>query len=234
MTSEGACLGRDTLHQAAVTEEDVGVVVDEIEARLVVRASKVGLSDGKTDSVGDTLAEGTSGNLNAVGNTRLGVAWGDTAELTEALQVIDGDLVSQEVKEGVLEGTARAKRQTQRSHAIRVDLRVAVGEHKAVTVEPLGVFRVRVEEPAEKDVGDGGHAHGCTRVARVGLGDNVDREGTDGVDGDSVGIGGLEGRHLRIQRLASSKKLSAAGWPDTHDDSRRWGCGRVRAIAGVL
>lgn len=109
---------------------------------------------------------------------------------------------------------------------------MAVGEHKAVAVKPLGVFGVRVQETAEENMRDGGHAHGGTGVARVGLGDNVDRKGADGVDGNSIGIGGLEGRHLRIQRLALVGAV--AGQLDTHDDSRRWGCGRVDQLPGVL
>jgi hypothetical protein len=78
---------------------------------------------------------------------------------------------------------------------------MAVGENKSVTVEPLGVFRVRVEETAEQDMGDRGHAHGCTRMARVGLGDNVNRKGADGVDGNGIGVCGLERRHLQKDQL---------------------------------
>lgn len=107
MARKGRSLRGDTLHQATVTEEDIGVVVDELEAVLVVTSSKVGLGDGETNPVGDTLTEGTSGDLNTIGNTSLGVAWGDAVELTEVLQVIDGDLVAQKVEESVLEGAAR-------------------------------------------------------------------------------------------------------------------------------
>jgi hypothetical protein len=45
---------RDTLHEATVAEEDVGLVVEKLEAILVVDGAKVGLGNGKTDGVRDT------------------------------------------------------------------------------------------------------------------------------------------------------------------------------------
>jgi hypothetical protein len=41
-------------------------MVDDIETRLVELASCVVLRDCETDSIGETLAEGTSGDLNTV------------------------------------------------------------------------------------------------------------------------------------------------------------------------
>lgn len=57
MSGEGAGLGSDTLLEASVTEEAVGVVVDDgLVVWLVERRGDVGLGHGKTDSVADTLA----------------------------------------------------------------------------------------------------------------------------------------------------------------------------------
>ena len=42
----------------------VGVVVDEVKARLVVHGSEVGLSDGKTNSACNTLTKRAGSDLN--------------------------------------------------------------------------------------------------------------------------------------------------------------------------
>lgn len=77
VTGQGRGLAGNTLHQAAVTEEAVGVVVHDVEAGLVERGSGVGLSHGETDGVADTLAQGTSGHLDARGVMGLRVTGGD-------------------------------------------------------------------------------------------------------------------------------------------------------------
>ena len=81
MTSHRSSLGGDTLHSAAITEECVCVVVDQLVAGLVEDGGSVLLSDGQTDSVGETLAEGTSGNLDTGGVVGLGVTRGDRVDL---------------------------------------------------------------------------------------------------------------------------------------------------------
>lgn len=51
---------------------------------------------------------------------------------------------------------------------------VAVGQNEAVTVQPLGVLGVELHEVVEQDVGNGGHAHGGTGVARVAVEGGID------------------------------------------------------------
>ena len=80
----------------------VSVVVDEVEAILVEGCAHVCLSDGKTNSVGETLAERTSGDLNTVGVASLGVTGRQGANLAELLEVVHGQLVAHEVEEDVL------------------------------------------------------------------------------------------------------------------------------------
>lgn len=81
VTSHGGGLGGDTLHSAAITEEGVGVVVEEVEAGLVVDTGGVGLGNGQTNGVGETLTQRTSGNLNTGGIVRLGVTGADAVDL---------------------------------------------------------------------------------------------------------------------------------------------------------
>ena len=81
VAGQGASLTRDTLHQATIAEEAVCVVVDQVEARLVVDGSGVGLGNGKTNSVADTLAQRTSGYLDTGGVVGLGVARSDAVNV---------------------------------------------------------------------------------------------------------------------------------------------------------
>ena len=81
VAGHGRSLGGDTLHSAAVTEEGVCVVVEQLVARLVEDGGRVPLSNGKTDSVGETLAERTSGDLDTGGVVGLRVTRSDGVNL---------------------------------------------------------------------------------------------------------------------------------------------------------
>lgn len=67
VTSQGGSLAGNTLHQATIAEEAVCVVVNQVKAGLVEGSGGVSLGHGQTDSVGDTLTQGASGDLNAGG-----------------------------------------------------------------------------------------------------------------------------------------------------------------------
>jgi hypothetical protein len=105
LPGERAGLGSDTLLKTSISEETVGVVVEDLKFVLVVDSTHVGLGNGKTDSVGDTLSERTGGNLDTVSDTNLGVTGGDGVDLSEVLQVVHGQLVTTEVEQDVLEDT---------------------------------------------------------------------------------------------------------------------------------
>lgn len=171
VTSSGGSLAGNTLHSAAIAKEDVGVVVDEVVARLVEDSAGVCLGNGETNGVGEALAQRTSGDLNAGSVVALGMPWGDAVDLAELLQVVDGDAVAEEVQQGVVQHAA-----------------VAVGEDEAIAVEPLGVLGVEGHELVEQDVGDGGHAHGRTGVARVGLERGIDLERDAGLAAMRCGV----------------------------------------------
>ena len=123
MTGHGGSLRGDTLHSAAVTEEGVCVVVEQLVAGLVEDGGRVPLSNGKTDSVGKTLAEGASGDLDTGGVVGLRVTRGDGVNLlrssdfaqpwllinctyTEVLQVVHADAVAEQVEQSILEHAA--------------------------------------------------------------------------------------------------------------------------------
>ena len=59
------------------------MVVEDGEVLLVEGSSKVGLGNSETDSVGETLSERTSGDLDTISDTEFGVTRSDRVELTE-------------------------------------------------------------------------------------------------------------------------------------------------------
>jgi len=80
VTSSRGGLGSDTLHGAPIAEEAVGVVCGDIEAGLVENGTGVSLSDGETNSVGETLSEGASSHFDTRSIVSLGVTGCDGVE----------------------------------------------------------------------------------------------------------------------------------------------------------
>ena len=103
VTSSGSGLTSNTLHGATVTEEEKGVVVDEVVAGLVVHGSGVCLGNSKTNGVGETLTERTSGHLNTGCVVRFRVTGCDAVDCAERLQVVHAERVAEKVEEGVVE-----------------------------------------------------------------------------------------------------------------------------------
>lgn len=103
MTSNAGGLASNTLHQASITGKHISEVLDDFEVGLVESSGKMGLSDGESNSVGETLTERASRDFNAVGVVVFGVARGLGVDLTERFEVVEGKLVSEQVEEDVLE-----------------------------------------------------------------------------------------------------------------------------------
>ena len=121
VTRQAGSLSRNTLHETAITGEDckvistrgdielgvqhtISVVVDQVEALLVVQGSHVSLGDTEADRVREALAKRTGGDLDAIRVSSLGVTRGQRAELTEVLEVVERKLEAEQVEEDVLEG----------------------------------------------------------------------------------------------------------------------------------
>ena len=56
-TGERADLVRDALHHAAVADEDIGVVIDDVEARAIELAGEKLFGESHADRIGETLPE---------------------------------------------------------------------------------------------------------------------------------------------------------------------------------
>ena len=153
-------LAGNAFHGTAIAEEAVGVIGEQIEARLVEDRGRVGLGNGEADRVGETLAEGARGHLDALGVVDFRVAGRDAVDLPERLEIVHGDLVAEEVEEGILQHAA-----------------MAVGEDKAISVGPVGVLGVEAHELIEEDMRGGSQAHGGSGMPGIGFEDRIDLEG---------------------------------------------------------
>lgn len=104
--------------------------------------------------------------------------WSATAQLTESLEVVHGQVVSEEVEHGVLKSTS-----------------VTIREHESIPVEPARILRVAVEEAGPQQPGDGRHSHWGTWMTAIGLVYHVDCQTSDSVDADLIVVLLFEARH---------------------------------------
>ena len=124
VTGQGSRLGGHPFHEIPVAHHGVGAVVDDLEARTVEPGGQVAFGNGHADAVGETLAEGARGGLDAAGHAQLRVAGGLAAPLPEILQLLEGDVEAREVEDGIEERRG-----------------VPGGEEEAVAVRPQGAGR---------------------------------------------------------------------------------------------
>ena len=167
-----ADLVRDPLHEAAVADERVGVVVDDLEARAVELLREQALGERHADRVREPLPERAGGRLDAGRDAVLRVSRRHRAELAEALQLRERQVVAGQVEQRVEQHRP-----------------VPVREHEPVAVGPLRVRRVVTEVPAPERDRDLGHAHrhaGMSGVCRL---HRIHRERADGVRHLALGAG---------------------------------------------
>ena len=140
----------DAFHQAAVARQRIGIVFDQIGAELV---SQLAFRHGHADGVADALAERAGGGLDACGVAVFGVACGGRAQLAEILDVLKRDvIISEQVEQRIDQHRAVAGRQ-----------------HEAVTVGPVGLFRIEGQIARKQHRGDIGCAHGQAWMSGFGF-----------------------------------------------------------------
>lgn len=125
VTSGTGSFACDTLHGAPITKKAVCVVVDKVVAWFVEDGSSVGLSNGKTNCIGEPLPKWASGDFDAIGVVAFRMSRCDavnmlpniksartTTELivaeaySEIFQVIHANLVAKQMQHGILKHTA--------------------------------------------------------------------------------------------------------------------------------
>ena len=157
VTSKRCRLASNTLHRASITEEAKGMIRDQIKSRLIEDTPSMCLRHRETDGIAETLSQRPGRHLDARSIMSFGVAGGNAVHLTEVLQIVHADFVAEEMEQSILQ------------HAS-----MAVGQHEAIPIDPVGVLWVEGHEFVEEDVGHRRHSHGRARVARVGLEGGID------------------------------------------------------------
>ena len=141
---------RDAFHHAAVTEERVAVVIDNLETVAVELGGQQLLGQCESNGIAETLAQRAGGRFDAGGMTVFRVAGRLAVQLAEFFQFVERQIVTRQVQQRVDQHRA-----------------VAIGEHETVTVGPFRVGRVVFEMTIPQGDGHFGHAHRCAGVSGV-------------------------------------------------------------------
>ena len=175
-------LGGDALHHVAVGREDVGAVVEDIEAGLVEVAGEPALGDREADRIAAARAQRTGRGLDAGGVAIFGVAGGLGGELAELLDVVEADR-GVAGRLAMLVDLDRAREMEQRIEQHRG---VAARQDEAVAVGPQRRLGVEAQEFGPQRLGDRRQRHRRAGVAAVRLLHRVHRQRADRVDRESV------------------------------------------------
>ncbi len=191
-TGQGDGFLGHAFHQAAVTGDDPGPVIDQIAAEA---GSQVTLGQGEAHRVGEALTQGAGGGLDACHVAIFRVASGPGTPLAEVGQLLAGRfLVAGQVQQGIDQHRAVASRQ-----------------NEAVAVGPVGAAGVELHEPGEQDRGHVGHAHRHAGVTALGLFNTVHGKDANGIChllGRGLGKCGLDVGHGET----FLRKRDIAGW----------------------
>ena len=141
-------LVRDALHHATVTKEGVGVVIDDLVARLVEFSGEKALGDRHTHGIGDALAERSGGGFYARRDADFRVTGRLRVQLPEQLELRHREAVAGQVQQRIEQHRA-----------------VTVRQHEAVSVGPMRVRGVVLQVAVPECHRDFGHAHRHSGVA---------------------------------------------------------------------
>ena len=83
VASSGCSFACNTLHSAAIAEEHVGVVVDQLVTRLVEDSCSVRLPNSETDGIGETLAKRASRDFDTGSVVGFWVTGSDAVDLLQ-------------------------------------------------------------------------------------------------------------------------------------------------------
>ena len=163
---------RDALHQVAVGNQHIGVMVDDLLAEF---GGEHLLGQRHADRGGDALAERAGGGLDALGVEILRMSRGQRSQLAEMLDLVERHVgIAGEIQQRIEQHRAMAGR-----------------EHEAVAVRPVRLGGVEFQELREQHGGDVGRAHRQAGVAGIGL-----LDGIHGEPADRIGhTGMIDARH---------------------------------------
>jgi hypothetical protein len=188
----------DALHQAAVARDHPCAVIHDLPAPPGAQEL---LGDGEAHRIGDALPQRAGRRLDPLGMAVFGMARGDRPQLAEVLHLLQRHVRGAgEVQERIEQHRTMARRQ---------DEPVAIG--------PVRRGGVEAQVLLEQDRRDVRHAHRHPRMARIGGGHGIERQGADGGGAAPVvGMGGGEGGDVHAcvflwADLGSKRRVETAG-----------------------
>ena len=107
MSRQGGGLRRDPFHHATVSGYHEDPVVQQPEVLTIVPVRKILCRDRHPDRVGNPLTERSGRDLDTGCVTVLGMARGAAPPLPEVLQLVQGQIISRQVKERIQEHVGR-------------------------------------------------------------------------------------------------------------------------------
>ncbi len=152
----------DAFHEVAVGCKHEGAVIDDVGTEL---RREMPLRDRHADRIAEALAEWSRGGLDARRMIVFRVSGRERPKLAKTLDLLDRHrLVAEKVEQRVDQHRAVAGRQ-----------------HETVTIGPVRIGRIELQEPREQDGGDVGRPHGQARMAAFRLLDRVHGERPNGI-----------------------------------------------------
>src|ERR1019366_1083062 len=123
------------------------------------------LSDGHANAIRQSMSQGPRGSLDARSFAVLRMPRRPTAPLTKSLEFLQWQVISGDMKQGILQCTAMSGR-----------------ENEAIPIRPVGITRVELERSVPESVRHGCRPHWQAGMTRVGLLHHVHRQKAERVD----------------------------------------------------
>ena len=154
-----AGLVADAFHQATVTGENIGVVVNDVERVTVELGRHQALTQRHAHGIGQALPQRASGGFHARGDAEFRMARRLGVHLPEVFQLFHRQVIAAQMQQGIEQhGT------------------VAVGDHETVAVRPAGIARVVLEVVVPQHLRHVGHTHRHAGVSGVGFLHRIHRQ----------------------------------------------------------
>ena len=193
---------RDTLHQAAVTQEYVRVMIDDRMARLIEFAREQRFGERHADRVGEPLTERARRRFDAGRDADLRMSGRLRMQLAEVAELADRQVVAGQMQQRVLQHRA-----------------VAVRKYETIAIRPMRIGGVVAQVPVPQRDRDLGHAHRHARMSRLGRLDCVHRQSAyrickfnvGGACGRGCGHGSIGGTTRRKMDAARGRRAPLCG-----------------------
>ena len=153
---------RNTFHQATVTHEYIGVMINHRETVFIEFCCQQFFCQRHTHRIGNTLTQRTCRGFHARCDMHFRVTCRFGMQLTEVTDFIHIQIVTAQMQQGIMQhGT------------------MAVGQHKAVTVNPARIRRVVTVMTFPQCHGNVCHAHRRARVTGISFLYGIHRQNAD-------------------------------------------------------